>query len=80
VIWLFLRHSIVQLAIGLTMGIAGAIGVGKLLESLLVQTSAHDPATLASTAAVLIVVAVLACFWPARRATRLDPLVALRHE
>jgi predicted permease len=80
VVWLFLRRAVVQLAIGLTLGLAGAIGVGRLLQSFLVQTSARDPVTLISIAALLIVVAVAACLWPARNATRLDPLVALRHE
>jgi putative ABC transport system permease protein len=80
VLWLFLRRAFVQLGIGLTIGIAGAFGVGKLLQSFLVQTSARDPVTLVSIAALLIVVALMACLWPARHATRLDPLVALRHE
>ncbi len=80
VIWLFLRQAFVQLAIGLTIGLAGAIAVGRLLQSLLVQTSSRDPVTLGSIAVLLTIVAVAACFWPARRATRLDPLVALRYE
>jgi len=82
VIWLFLRRACVQLAIGLTLGAAGAIGMGTLLEktTLLVQTSGQDPVTLLSITALLAAVAIAACLWPARRATRLDPLVALRHE
>jgi predicted permease len=80
VIWLFLRRAFVQLGIGLAIGLAGALGVGQLLQSFLVQTSARDPVTLASIVALLIVVALAACLWPARHATRLDPLVALRHE
>jgi putative ABC transport system permease protein len=80
VIWLFLRRALVQIAIGVTIGLAGAFGVGQLLQSLLVQTSKRDPVTLVSIAVLLIVVAVAACYWPARRATRLDPLVALRCE
>ena len=73
VIWLFLRRAFIQLAIGLTIGLARAFGVGVLLQSLLVQTSAHDPVTLVSIAALLAAVAVAASFWPARRATRLGP-------
>jgi putative ABC transport system permease protein len=80
VIWIFLRRAFIQLAIGLTIGLAGAIGVGQLLQSFLVQTSARDPMTLTIIATLLIVVSVAACIWPARVATRLDPLAALRHE
>jgi len=80
VIWLFLRRAFIQLAVGLTIGIAGSFGVGQLLQSFLVQTSTRDPVTLVSIASLLIVVSVAACIWPARIATRVDPLVALRHE
>jgi predicted permease len=79
---LFLRRALVQLGIGLSLGVAGALGVGKIFESadLLIQTSAQDPLTIGSIAALLAVVSLAACIWPARRATELDPLVALRHE
>ena len=80
VVWLFLRRAFIQLGIGLTIGLAGAIGVGRLLQSFLVQTNERDPVTLISIVTLLAVVAVVACLWPARNATRLDPLVALRHE
>jgi predicted permease len=80
VIWLFLRRGVVQLAIGLVIGVAGAFGVGRLLQTLLVQTSPRDAITLVSIVLLLTTVAVLACVVPARRATRLDPLHALRHE
>ncbi len=80
VTWLFLRRSFVQLAIGLTLGVAGAYGVGRLFQStqLLVQTTAGDPLIIGGIAVLLAVVAVAASVWPARRATRLDPLIALR--
>jgi predicted permease len=78
--WFVLRRSLIQLGIGLTVGLAGAVGVGMLLRSLLVQMTPTDPVTLTGIASVLIVVSFAACFWPARRATQLDPVVALRHE
>ena len=80
VLWLVLRRGLIQLAIGLPLGIAGAFGVGKLLESLLVQTTARDPLTIVSITVLLVIVSIVACIWPARRATRLDPVSALRYE
>ncbi len=80
VLWLVLRRGLVQLAIGLPLGIAGAFGVGKLLQSLLVQTSTRDPVTIGSIGVLMIAVSVVACVLPARRATRLDPMNALRNE
>ena len=80
VMWLVLRRALVQLAIGLPFGLAGAFGVGRLLQTLLVQTSSHDLVTIGSIAGLMIVVSLLACLWPARRATRLDPVSALRYE
>ncbi len=82
VAWLFLKRSFVQLGIGLTLGVAGAFGVGTLFAStqLLVQNRAGDPITIGGIALLLLVVASVACFLPARRATKLDPLVALRRD
>ena len=78
--WLVVRRGLVQLAIGLSLGLAGALGVGQLLQSLLVQTGTRDPVTLVSIVSLLMVVSIGASFWPARRATRLDPVAALRND
>jgi len=80
VIWLFLRRSLGHLAIGVAIGLGAAVALGRVLQSFLVQTSAHDPLTLVAIVVILTVVAIAACLGPARRATRLDPLMALRHE
>jgi putative ABC transport system permease protein len=79
-LWMVLKRALIQLGIGLPIGIAGALGVGKILQSLLVQTAAGDPLTLVLVIGILVAVAVLACLWPARRAARLDPMRALRCE
>jgi predicted permease len=80
VLWLMMRQALWQLAVGLPIGVAGAFAVGRLLQSVLAQTNGHDPLTVAGIAALMVVVSIAACFWPARRATRLDPVAALRNE
>jgi putative ABC transport system permease protein len=78
--WLALRRVLIHLAIGLPIGLAGAFAVGAILQSLLVQTSPRDPVTLVTVVLVMVMVAILACLWPARRGGRLDPVAALRVE
>jgi len=67
-------------AFGVLGGIAAALIATRLLSSLLFDVSTHDPATFGSIGAVLAVTAMLACYVPARRATRVDPIIALREE
>jgi ABC-type antimicrobial peptide transport system permease subunit len=64
----------------LVLGIAGAFGVGRVLRSLLVQTSSTDSVTLTGVAIVLLGASIAACVRPTYRATRLDPTAALRAE
>ena len=78
--WMVLRRGLGQLGLGLAIGIWGALTVGRLFESWLVDTPPADPVTQVSVAVLLGGVAVVACLLPARRAARLDPMVALRHE
>jgi putative ABC transport system permease protein len=65
---------------GLVLGIAGAIGAARLLRGLLYQTQPLDLVTFASVPAILAVVALVACYLPARRAARVEPMAALRAE
>jgi putative ABC transport system permease protein len=78
--WLILRRGLIHLAIGLTLGLAGAFGVGRLLGSMLFQTGPADPMTLVSITLLLVAVAISASLWPAWQASRLDPVTALRYE
>ncbi|MEO6876178.1 MAG: ABC transporter permease [Opitutaceae bacterium] len=67
-------------ALGLVLGLAGAFALSRLLGSLLFQIEPYDPITLVGVAALLALIAFLACWLPAQRAAKVDPLVALRHE
>lgn len=78
--WLILRRGLVQLGVGLAIGLAGAIPLSGVLQSLVVQIPTRDPVTFGAIAGILVAVTIAACLIPARRATRLDPLVALRAE
>ena len=78
VVGMIFRQGIVQLAIGMMLGLALAFGVARLLSAILFQVQPRDPAIFGGVAAVLVAVGMLACLVPARRATLVDPLVALR--
>ena len=78
--WMILRQSVRLSAGGLLLGIAGAAAGGRLLQSLLYNLPARDPATFALAAAVMLLTVAGAAYLPARRATHVDPLVALRAE
>jgi predicted permease len=80
VVWLFVRRMLTPLAWGVVIGLIGAFGVGRFVRGMLIQTSPTDPLTLASITIVLLVVALVAAFRPARQAARLDPVDALRCE
>ena len=80
VVWLFLRRTLVQLGFGIVIGIAGALAMGNVLQNLIARTGARDPVTLVGVTVLLAVVALGATLLPARRATRIDPIVALRYE
>jgi putative ABC transport system permease protein len=80
VVWLFVRRAALPVGLGIGMGLAGALAIGRLLQRFLIQTSPTDPAILVGIAVLLAAVSFAAAFFPARRATGLDPLVALRCE
>ena len=75
-----LRQGLMPVWIGLALGMAAALAVGRLVASLLYGVTASDPAIMSGAAAVLLAVAAVACYLPARRATRVDPVRALRYE
>jgi putative ABC transport system permease protein len=77
---LIFRQGMGQLAIGLTLGLAAALAVTRVMGDLLIGVSPTDPATFGAVALVLTLAGLLGCAIPARRAIRVDPAITLRHE
>jgi ABC-type antimicrobial peptide transport system permease subunit len=75
-----LRSALVQVGLGLAIGIPAALAGGRLLAAQLYQVKSYDPAILGTAALILAASAILAASVPARRASRVDPIIALRHE
>jgi putative ABC transport system permease protein len=80
VLKLILREGLVLAVIGILLGASGGLALTRFLSSLLIDVSATDPAIYLTASALLLVVAIVACFWPARRASAVQPLEALRYE
>jgi ABC-type antimicrobial peptide transport system permease subunit len=80
VLQMVLRQGTKLALMGVVIGIVAALALTRLMTNLLFGVSAHDPLTFVAVAALLILVASLACYIPARRATLVDPIIALRYE
>jgi putative ABC transport system permease protein len=80
VLGMILGQGLRTVFVGIAIGLAGALALTRAVESLLFGVTATDPLTFAGVVLLLVAAALLACFIPARRATRVDPMVALRYE
>ena len=80
VLMLVLRQGLLLTVIGIGVGLAGALALSRVMSGLLYGVTASDPATFVAIVIVLAVVSLIACYIPARRATRVDPLIALKYE
>ena len=80
VVWMVLRRVLILAALGLAISVPAALSASQLVKSFLFETQPNDPETLALASAVLLCAAILGGYAPARRAARIDPLAALRHE
>ena len=80
IVWMVLRRVLLLAGVGLAISVPAALAASRVVKSFLFGTQPHDPGTLALAAAVLVSAAILAGYGPARRASRIDPLAALRNE
>jgi putative ABC transport system permease protein len=80
VLKLVVRQGMTLVIVGIVIGLLAAYGLTRVMETLLFEVTAKDPMTFVVVAGLLTAVALLACYVPARRATKVDPLVALRYE
>jgi putative ABC transport system permease protein len=77
---LIIRQGMLLTAVGLAVGLAAAVLATPVLQSMLINLPATDPITFVAVSALLIAIALVACYGPARRATRIDPIATLRAE
>jgi putative ABC transport system permease protein len=80
VVWMVLRLGLQLVGVGLIIGVAASLATNRLLVNQLWNTSPNDPLTFGAAISVIVAMAALACWIPARRAVRVEPMVALRHE
>jgi putative ABC transport system permease protein len=80
ILMLVLRESTVLIGAGILLGLAGAMGLTRIVSTLLFEIKPTDPATFLFVSSLMLAVGLLACYIPARRATKVDPMVALRYE
>jgi predicted permease len=80
VLWVILRESLVLVVIGIALGVPATWGATRFISSMLYGLTPHDPATMIGAAFLILAIAGLAAYLPARRATKVDPMVALRYE